>query len=1519
MGSKRGIIPTPFLLLLHESSLKALIASIDSIRVSSFAYKILIFYVVISTALSFFPFYNDNFVLHPFDFLIHFVSYNYQQSAALTNFLVIFIIYVVCLLLEFLCLYKFFRSSKFPPWAGYLFIIIFAFVYPLITIFSADQIGNIIFLFVQGGFNVGNFIEMIVLMAIICLNLYTFYLVTYNYAPFVDGFTFCFTSSMALKFYSWICILRILSKPASISTDLTRLILSIISLVVLVLFVAYCLYMNLFIMKERTSIILSVFYASFIYQIYELSTTIENGLVFIIFFLGSILGIYVNNLIMSVIVRKSIEKMDLIQEDNTLIEELYPNYGTKFLCDIRNAFSMGHYYVLSGQIFQLAEDVEIKSTEFFIHFMKVMAIYKVKVPDLASSYFGIRDFEAESVIMYFFNIGIKHLIDLRSPIETNECKKKIEATRVAIKELRTYLIKYWRSVQQGTSDNIYQYADVCRKSQAKVDGYFETLMRNWPNCEKIYKFYVLYLNKIVCDYEKVDTVIAQYKNVKNSRGNVPDSIELRAKSMFPTFPLDINSDFNSGLYSANESQQVLKKPDKQSTASSLSLGSSGSSLSASLNTEEKEEHSNTLNLRYVCEHTPMRTNLYLIAFSCFTLILVFVVGVVLTYVMVIQGYNTYNMTIEFMTSFTSLTIYVPKCAYNILSDGLENIDAYISKETEYNILGIQETLLPNYYFLLPDVLEVSSLIDNYIVVIPKALELTSGLTSIRKNSKVNFGMFSDGVSPVQCEYVNISYAAAVNQITEYFMRYSTEDYDNGLDFSKQQWFLSSIHNSKPTTDVIMQFSERIASDVMDYIDVINDYTIVFPTIATILACLALFVGVIFIIVETVQFSNISKALSKIPPVIIIEECRKLMSHLSNSRDDKTKNNADKKEKEKASNLGRDFKSLEGKIRVMGGYPIVFLISFYALFIAILIATSWVFGVFLRQDEPTFRCLPLLNQYFSIFVSRVYNQLILFKRTIAAHKGKTFGVDTIDELTEQFRTNLMEIVQYSSYITLGEEDGLSFGILFNNFQATTDFLSQSMSDTFLGVHDALLSYPPLQSIEIILNEFSYFSHHINEQTVFTDDNFRAVSIIHFCLDHILNDFISTSNSLRDTLDETIQSQQVNAAAFLACILVVDFIFLIIFYVSQYIVKENTRYVITTLALLNPTYIQTNEAISTLLSGDFSVKHNALVIDSKFIEGIEENVDSAVFRINESYEIKNMNKHAQDIFVEKKIQYLNDYVDIPKDEVTKIFQSPKLATYKCTIEMQAEDEATHKQYTYPLSISFTKPNAQFQGAIVIMTRNKDIEKAKFLIDRKHEEIDNIMKRIIPHDMRDSFKENSYNMWVQDVVLVSVKLLTFSPTEETVQQTLQTMTEFNRANYDAVKECRDCSVAKKFSTIIFSIINMKEHQMKKKAEMIEDALKYLRSVYKNCSEKELTICAAVTYVENMAIGRLSRLTTNFNLYSPEMHTNYSLVRTGKEPAIRFDRKCSKLLPEQYNNKLTTEDFEYMDPFYTLKFADL
>ena len=53
--------------------------------------------------------------------------------------------------------------------------------------------------------------------------------------------------------------------------------------------------------------------------------------------------------------------------------------------------------------------------------------------------------------------------------------------------------------------------------------------------------------------------------------------------------------------------------------------------------------------------------------------------------------------------------------------------------------------------------------------------------------------------------------------------------------------------------------------------------------------------------------------------------------------------------------------------------------------------------------------------------------------------------------------------------------------------------------------------------------------------------------------------------------------------------------------------------------------------------------------------------------------------------------------------------------------------------------------------------------------------------------------------------------------------------------------------------------------------------------------------------------------------MHTNYSLVCTGKEPAIRFDRKCSKLLPEQYNSKLTTEDFEYMYPCYTLKFADL
>ena len=163
--------------------------------------------------------------------------------------------------------------------------------------------------------------------------------------------------------------------------------------------------------------------------------------------------------------------------------------------------------------------------------------------------------------------------------------------------------------------------------------------------------------------------------------------------MFPTFPFEINEDYANALFSDKESQ-MSRKLDKQSM-SSMSLGSSGNLSAESLNTEEKEEQSNTINLRYVCEHTPIKGYNIMIGFACASLVIVFILGIVLTYVMVDDGYSTYNMTIEFMTSFTSLTIYLPKAAYNILSDGLENIGAYISKETEYNILGIQETEIPN--------------------------------------------------------------------------------------------------------------------------------------------------------------------------------------------------------------------------------------------------------------------------------------------------------------------------------------------------------------------------------------------------------------------------------------------------------------------------------------------------------------------------------------------------------------------------------------------------------------------------------------------------------------------------------------------------------------------------------------------------------------------------------------------------------------------------------------------------------
>ena len=185
---------------------------------------------------------------------------------------------------------------------------------------------------------------------------------------------------------------------------------------------------------------------------------------------------------------------------------------------------------------------------------------------------------------------------------------------------------------------------------------------------------------------------------------------------------------------------------------------------------------------------------------------------------------------------------------------------------------------------------------------------------------------------------------------------------------------------------------------------------------------------------------------------------------------------------------------------------------------------------------------------------------------------------------------------------------------------------------------------------------------------------------------------------------------------------------------------------------------------------------------------------------------------------------------------------------------------------------------------MHRNKKIEVLNKQKAQKEEGLKNIMKRIIPHDMREYFTENPFKPCeLENILLLSVRYINFSiDTEENIQETLQKMTEYNTAIINASSECDDCRVAKKHNTMTFVLFNVKSQSNQVKCKF-PDVIKFAKSVSKQCHEKGIDVGFALTLSKDLIMGSLSHFRSAFNMFSPDITRNYSLsLIAGKDELL-------------------------------------
>ena len=1480
---RKTFLPSTFLYKFYWTLYSAYIAAIEQSTIPKYVLVFFSYYVTVSTSLSLLPFSDQNFNLNMFRVLVYFISGKQQKEKVPTQFfvyLVIFVLLIASLILSSLFSLK---SNRFKHFISNLIIVNLKILVPIFYCFMCSQVGEGFAVLIKDGFDASVLLYTLIILCFTLLLLLTTHLVTNNHVEFVGGITSFFTAKLGTIYYSTIGLMRILAFLNESDNKIVSIIFSILSFALIIFIGLYCAMTNIFINQDTTISETCTLYGPLFYVLLSSFIELETPIILGLFCISSFIGWLVNHSIIKHHIRRALVNFDDVTSQDTSFNSVYPKLNISFFTDLRNALIQGNEMMLQPEFYERIMQEFQSTEEFIIHFLRIVSIYKSNYVALENAYDDVRR-DTSSITEKLFYVGIERIINTRKSSETKECKRSIKKVKLEIESHKRSLVNYWKSIQDGNFGEVFTLVERCKKEERHITGTFEKLISDYSNCSKVYRQFINYLTKVACNVDLANYYKARLDIVTSCGGNLPDDIENKAKEMFILLPYKLKEE----KFQIN----LTENPAEMSTSSQHSMGSMSTSLDE---TEQNEFDMSSQNIRATCSNIKFTTNNWLTFIMLLSFIATFCIGVVALCSQTMTGLNIYNGLLSFVGTFTSLLISVPKNSYNILSDGLVQRGVLKTKEDEFAVIHATEEVVKTYDSILSDTVQISNFIDDYVTIIPDSMQYTTDVSSLRRASKCTMNIYDKSSGVVSVQQGTLGYAAAINELVKDFLHYSSEDFDNNVDFSDEAWFLSSVTNEETICTVFKKFTEYIRSDMMVYADTINSYSITYPTICTVVDVLIVIIGLIFYAKLTKEFNNIAKTLSKIPVVAIIQRCNKLVT-----------NDDDSNEHEAARASKLDSMSQTGE----GVSHTITLIIFIIANI-IFIIEPWVFGVALNNDDIELRSLPTQAYHISSVAALIYRQSAILKRCIAKANTKAIGVDDSVDLETQYATNLDSLVNAISLLLLGSESGTEYSIITNKYQTSEMFLAGeeevSKDDT---EHDFIAKYPVIESIEFFVSEMNYFKSHLTDPDYMKNDNERLLNILHFT-DQKLGPILAKGDSAVKESANNLVSEKLSAIiSFIVLALIVNSICAIVSVTYQSTIIDTVRYSLTTLCMLRADIVQSNDAVSLLLAGDFTTHHNYVIVDQHYVDAIEDSTDAMIFNVDVNANIISMNKAATGFFRDNKAKSFGEFTEVTPD-IQAILVAKTKQMYSIEREFTEEIKGANGEPTtnkYKMKLDIYKPSLA-NYAIVIAQRDREKEKFDKLREARNQLIDNIIYRINPHDIRNLYSYETTMVIVERVIICAVRVLNFELTEETIDKTLEFTSQFNKANYAASKEASDCVIVKKLGTVIFGICNMRNHNNNFE-QVVADMCTYIKSLKRICEEKGIKITTAACSSSKVAVGRLSQKTSNFNIYGLEVEEAYRFVRRGNENELRIDQKVFNFLPKD-KTRNTLEDKNDVDCF--------
>ena len=642
------------------------------------------------------------------------------------------------------------------------------------------------------------------------------------------------------------------------------------------------------------------------------------------------------------------------------------------------------------------------------------------------------------------------------------------------------------------------------------------------------------------------------------------------------------------------------------------------------------------------------------------------------------------------------------------------------------------------------------------------------------------------------------------------------------------------------------------------------------------------------------------------------------------------------------------------ISVINSHYLLALIGFFISIIVLLIV-----GVFVNIESKSMMAIPYKVFFSASFDSILSNSVNGMLRRMALDQNHPFRADTKESILDDMTGISLEYESLLNDFLFGNNKSRKSGIV----SAGSSLIYQIAGDTNLWInktngHDQLTSMPRLLMLNVLYQKYDdILQRSKQENSYFGSFDYDSILYVHVIDDHIFQNVFSSRLKLVYSEQASSAIYRVNATLFsISAVMFVIGICLWAFIQYNLIdIKNTTKFCLSTLSMIDHKFLNENNQIMQMLSGNFSKNFNRSENDnnfSSFFQVVAEKITDCIFLFDNQNNLITLNDAAKETFniddqlvsqvpiaqyillfnlpiipnesINLSSQNLNDNLEITlndKNENKKINSSrndrnTSLAeksiggrhnTLGDFLDKFTDDEMDEISIDVSVStlnsdeingfimapMNLTVVKVPDEGGFAIVLRSL-IKNEKILSEIKTVEaqINQLKYKVIPPEVI-TMVDSDNKFFVNHVAIVVVEMYGYDAFAEgrSAHELISRLQKFFRIIDSIVYEANDALKLRNLNVSSFIALNMVKRTTNSR-NIIDDAIELCQKIAIRLKQRNIDFRFGMTFDSNITAGMISNERLIFDVFSEAVDIAYSLSRKAEPTSIYLNNKVKEYL---------------------------